>query len=329
MGGYITRRLLSMLFMLLLLSLVVFLLFSVLPTDPARLTCGKSCTPAIIEANRHRLGLDLPVWQQYWDYLKGMFVGRTYGSGTQQLECSAPCLGYSFKKGEEVTVLIKERFPATMWLALGAFVLWLVVGISFGIYSALRRGRWQDKTVMGVSLVGYSLPSFFIGLILLFFIVLRWQLLPYPAYVPPWENPVQFFQTMILPWIVLAILYAAFYMRLTRNQMLDTLGEDYIRTARAKGLPERIVIRKHALRAGLTPIVTAAGLDLAGLLGGAIITEQIFSLPGLGSLAVSSVQDYDLPLIVGITLVTATFIIVANLIVDLLYAVIDPRVRLV
>ncbi len=329
MGGYIARRLLSMLFMLLLLSLVVFLLFSVLPTDPARLTCGKSCTPAIIEANRHRLGLDLPVWQQYWEFLKGLFLGRTYGSGDQTFQCDAPCLGYSFKKGEEVTVLIKDRFPTTMWLALGAFVIWLTVGITFGIYSALRRGKWQDKTVMGISLIGYSLPSFFIGLILLFFIILKWQLLPYPAYVPPWENPVQFFQTMILPWIVLAILYAAFYMRLTRNQMLDTLGEDYIRTARAKGLPERIVIRKHALRAGLTPIVTAAGLDLAGLLGGAIITEQIFSLPGLGSLAVSSVQDYDLPLIVGITLVTATFIIVANLIVDLLYAVIDPRVRLV
>ena len=315
--------------MLLLLTLVVFLLFSVLPTDPARLTCGKACTPAIIEANRHRLGLDLPVWQQYWEFLKGMFLGRTYGSGTQTFECSAPCLGYSFKRGEEVTVLIKDRFPATMWLAIGAFILWITIGISVGIYAALRRGKWQDKTVMSVSLVGYSLPSFFIGLILLFFVVLRWQLLPYPSYVPPTENPVQFFQTMILPWIVLAILYAAFYMRLTRNQMLDTLGEDYIRTARAKGLPERVVIRKHALRAGLTPIVTAAGLDLAGLLGGAIITEAIFSLPGLGALAISSVVDADLPLIVGITLVTATFIIVANLIVDLLYAVIDPRVRLV
>ncbi len=315
--------------MLLLLTLVVFLLFSVLPTDPARLTCGKACTPAIIEANRHRLGLDLPVWQQYWEFLKGMFLGRTYGSGTQTFECSAPCLGYSFKRGEEVTVLIKDRFPATMWLAIGAFVLWITIGISVGIYAALRRGKWQDKSVMSISLVGYSLPSFFIGLILLFFVVLRWQLLPYPSYVPPTENPVQFFQTMILPWIVLAILYAAFYMRLTRNQMLDTLGEDYIRTARAKGLPERVVIRKHALRAGLTPIVTAAGLDLAGLLGGAIITEAIFSLPGLGALAISSVVDADLPLIVGITLVTATFIIVANLIVDLLYAVIDPRVRLV
>ena len=329
MSGYVTRRLISMVLMLLLLSLVVFLLFSVLPTDPARLTCGKACTPEIIEANRTRLGLDLPVVQQYWNFLRGIFVGRTYGSGTQTFDCSAPCLGYSFKRGEEVTVLIKEGFPATMWLAIGAFIMWISVGVSVGIYAALRRGRWQDKAVMGISLVGYSLPSFFIGLVLLFFVILKWNVLPFPAYVSPFEDPVQFFQTMLLPWIVLAILYAAFYMRLTRNQMLDTLGEDYIRTARSKGLQERVVIRKHALRAGLTPIVTAAGLDLAGLLGGAIITEAIFSLPGLGTLAISSVQDADLPLIVGITLVTATFIIVANLIVDLLYAVIDPRVRLV
>jgi peptide/nickel transport system permease protein len=329
LSGYIARRLISMVLMLLLLTLVVFLLFSVLPTDPARLTCGKGCSPDIIEANRHRLGLDLPVWEQYWNFLKGIFVGRTYGSGTATFECDAPCLGYSFKRGEEVTTLIKEAFPTTMWLALGAFVIWITVGVTVGIYAALRRGKWQDKLVMGVSLIGYSLPSFFIGLVLLFFVILKWEWLPYPSYVPPTENPLQFFQTMLLPWIVLAILYAAFYMRLTRNQMLDALGEDYIRTARSKGLPERTVIRRHGLRAGLTPIVTAAGLDLAGLLGGAIITESVFGLPGLGTLAINSVVDADLSLIVGITLVTATFIIVANLIVDLLYAVIDPRVRLV
>ena len=330
MTSYVARRLISMVLLLLLLSLVVFLLFSVLPTDPARLTCGKSCTPEIIEANRHRLGLDLPVLQQYWEFLKGLFVGRTYGANSPSpIDCQAPCLGYSFKRGEEVTVLIKANFPPTFWLAIGAFILWMVVGISVGIYAALRRGRWQDKSAMGVALVGYSLPAFFIGLIAIFFVILKWKLLPFPSYVSPFENPKQFLQTMILPWIVLAILYAAFYVRLTRSQMLETLGEDYIRTARAKGLPERVVIRKHALRAGLTPIVTAAGLDLAGLLGGAIITEAIFSLPGLGSLAISSVNDADLPVIVGITMVTATFIIVANLVVDLLYAVIDPRVRLV
>lgn len=330
MSAYVVRRVISMIILLLLLTLVVFILFSLLPTDPARLTCGKGCTPEVLIANRHRLGLDLPVVQQYWEFMKGLFVGRIYAADSPDpVVCNAPCLGYSFKRGEEVLVLIKDRLPATIWLALGAFILWLAAGISFGIYAALRRGRWQDKTVMGISLAGYSLPSFFLGLMAIFFIIIRLQLLPYPSYVSPFENPIQFFQTMLLPWIVLAILYAAFYMRLTRNQMLEVLGEDYIRTARAKGLPERIVIRKHALRAGLTPIVTAAGLDLAGLLGGAIITESIFSLPGLGSLAVNSVNDADLPVIVGITLVTATFIIVANLIVDLLYAVIDPRVRLV
>jgi peptide/nickel transport system permease protein len=162
----------------------------------------------------------------------------------------------------------------------------------------------------------------------MFFVVIKWQLLPFPNYISPFENPGQFFQTMLLPWIVLATLNAAFYMRLTRNQVLEVLSDDYVRTARAKGLPERVVVIKHALRAGLTPIVTAAGLDLAYLLGGAVISENIFSLPGLGSLAIGSVIESDLPLITGITLVTATIIIVANLVVDLLYAVVDPRVRL-
>ena len=171
------------------------------------------------------------------------------------------------------------------------------------------------------------MPSFFIGLLLIFFVIIKLNWLPFPAYVSPFDNPIGFLQTMILPWIVLAVLNAAFYMRLTRNQVLEVFGDDYIRTARAKGLPERVVVVKHALRAGLTPIVTAAGLDLAYLLGGAIISENIFSLPGLGSLAVGSVLNSDLPLITGITLVTATIIIFANLVVDMLYAVIDPRVR--
>lgn len=330
MAGYVVRRVLIMVLMVLLLSLAVFFLFSLLPADVARLSCGKACTPEIIESNRIRLGLDKPVIEQYWMFLKGFFVGRTYpaAGGAGAIVCAAPCLGYSFRKNQTVLALIAERLPATVWLALGAFVLFLTVGVISGVYSALRRGRWQDKTVMGLSLVGYSMPSFFLGLVALFFIIIRWKLLPFPAYVSPFVNPMQFLQTMILPWIILAILYAAFYTRLTRSQMLETLGDDYIRTARAKGLPERTVIRKHALRAGLTPIVTAAGLDLAGLLGGAIITESVFSLPGIGTLAVSSVIDPDLPVLVGVTLITSFFIILANLIVDLLYAVVDPRVRL-
>lgn len=182
---------------------------------------------------------------------------------------------------------------------------------------------------MGGALVGYSFPTFFIGLLALFFVVIKWQLLPYPNYISPMINPVQFLQTMILPWLTLAVVYAAFYIRLTRNQMLETLDEDYIRTARAKGLPERTVIGKHALRAGLTPIVTAAGLDIAILMGGAIITESVFTLPGIGRLAIDSVLEADLPVITATVLVAGSFIVVMNVVVDLLYAVIDPRVRLV
>jgi peptide/nickel transport system permease protein len=328
MTAYVIRRVLTGILILVLLSMVTFLLFNALPTDPAALTCGKSCTPQIIEANRIRLGLDLPLWQQYWEFVKGLFVGRTYGTGAVAFTCAAPCLGYSFRRGQEVTPLILDVLPITVYLAVGAFILWMVAGILLGIYAALRRGRWQEKATLGGALVGYSFPSFFIGLLLLFFVVIKWQLLPYPSYVPPQEDPVQFFQTMLLPWITLALVFAAFYIRLTRNQMLETLSEDYIRTARAKGLPERTVIRKHGLRAGLTPIVTAAGLDLAGLLGGAIIVESVFTLPGLGRLAINSVLDADLPVITATVLVAGFFIVVANIIVDLLYAVIDPRVRL-
>jgi peptide/nickel transport system permease protein len=232
-----------------------------------------------------------------------------------------------------VLTLITRAAPVTFWLSIGAFIIWIVLGVSLGIFAALKRGRWPDRLVVGISLVGYSMPSFFIGLLLYVFVIISLKLLPLPSYpqggwTAPFTSPVQFLQTMILPWIVLATLYAAFYMRLTRNQVLEVLGDDYVRTARAKGLPERTVVVRHALRAGLTPIVTAAGLDLAGLLGGAIISESIFSLPGMGSLAIGAITKSDLPLIAGITLLSSAIIIFANFIVDLLYAVIDPRVRI-
>jgi peptide/nickel transport system permease protein len=327
--AYLVRRVLGMFLLLFLLSVSVFLLFSILPGDPARLTCGKACNTATIEENRHRLGLDDPVLVQYAKFVSGVFVGRTFSpESPQPIECHAPCLGYSFTRHEEVMSIIARSAPVTFFLAVGAFVIWIFVGLSLGIIAALNRGRWTDRVIMSISLIGYSMPAFFIGLVLIFFVIIKWKFLPFPSYISPWENPFQFFQTMLLPWIVLASLYAAFYIRLTRNQVLEVLGDDYVRTARAKGLPERRVVVKHALRAGLTPIVTAAGLDLAGLLGGAIISENIFSLPGLGSLAVSSITDSDLPIITGLTLLTAAIIIFANLVVDLLYAVIDPRVRI-
>ena len=329
MTAYIVRRILLMITLLFLLSVSVFVLFQALPSDPARLTCGKICTPAILQANRIRLGYDKPVLEQYAVFIGGVFNGRVFSAGSPQpIICKAPCLGYSFSRHEEVLSLITRSAPVTFWLAIGAFVLWISVGVSLGIFAALKRGRWPDRLVMGVSLVGYSFPSFFIGLMLVFFVIIIWRWLPFPSYVDPFKNIGKFLQTMILPWIVLASLYTAFYIRLTRNQVLEVLNDDYVRTARAKGLPERTVVIKHALRAGLTPIVTAAGLDLAGLLGGAIISENIFSLPGLGSLSVQSIVQSDLPVIEGITLLTASLIIFANLVVDLLYAVIDPRVRL-
>jgi peptide/nickel transport system permease protein len=318
-----------MLLLLFLLSVTVFFLFNLLPGDPARLTCGKACTPAIIEANRHRLGLDEPVLTQYATFVSGIFVGRTFSADSPEpIECDAPCLGYSFTRHEEVMSIISRSAPTTFFLAIGAFVMWIFFGLLLGIIAALNRGKWADRIIMGISLIGYSMPSFFIGLVLIFFVIIKWKFLPFPSYISPWENPFQFFQTMLLPWIVLATLYAAFYIRLTRNQVLEVLSDDYVRTARAKGLPERRVVVRHALRAGLTPIVTAAGLDLAGLLGGAIISENIFSLPGLGSLAVSSITNSDLPIITGLALLTGAIIIFANLVVDLLYAVIDPRVRI-
>jgi peptide/nickel transport system permease protein len=329
MAAYIVRRVLLALMLLAVLSVAVFVLFNMLPGDPARLTCGKACTPDLIAANRHRLGYDQPVLTQYTNFVSGIFVGRVFSADSPKpIQCNAPCLGYSFNQHEQVMTLITRAAPVTFWLAIGAFILWIFIGVTVGIFAALRRGRWQDRIIMGVSLAGYSLPSFFFGLLLVFFVIIKWKWLPFPSYVSPFVDPVKFLQTMILPWIVLAILYAAFYMRLTRNQVLEVLNDDYVRTARAKGLPERTVVVKHALRAGLTPIVTAAGLDLAGLLGGAIISEDIFSLPGLGALSVDSITNSDLPLITGITLLTAALIIFANLVVDLLYAVVDPRVRL-
>jgi peptide/nickel transport system permease protein len=314
--------------MLVLLSILDFLMFAALPVEPARLVCGKTCTPAIIAAIDHKFGYDQPLYRQYDEFVAGIFVGRTYGEGRAAFHCDAPCLGYSFLRNEDVTLLLRDAFPVTAQLALGGFVLWMVGGVGLGIIAALRRGRWQDRTLMGLSLIGYSFPSFFIALLLVFFVQIKFGLLGFHSYTPLYVDPVAWFQSLILPWIAVALLNAAFYSRLTRNQMLETLGEDFIRTARAKGLPESTVIGRHALRAGLTPIVTSAGIDLADLLGGAIIVEQIFALPGVGRLAVDSVTTTDLPLINGTVLLAASFLIVANLVVDVLYTLIDPRVRL-
>jgi peptide/nickel transport system permease protein len=227
-----------------------------------------------------------------------------------------------------VTEIVKEALPITASIAVAAFTIWIITGVLFGIIAALNRGRWPDRLLVGLALIGYSVPSFFIGVLLLTFVSIKWQLWPLPVYTPFTENPAAWAQGLLLPALALAAVFAASYVRLTRAYMLETMSEDYIRTARAKGLKETAVIRRHGLRAALTPIVTAAGLDLGGLLGGAIVTEQVFNFTGLGWNSIQAIQNTDLPVIVAVVVVASFFIVICNLIVDVLYGVIDPRVRL-
>ena len=330
MFAYISRRLAVSFFILLAASFAVYVIFAFLPFDPAALTCGKNCNdPGIIEANRRRLGYDLPFFTQYFIFLKGLFFGRTFGEGAALINCPAPSLGYSFQQHACVTNLIGEALPVTFSLAIGAIFMWLALGIGLGILAARFRGRLVDRLSTIFVLVGTSLPTFLTGLILLVFVVIRWGLIPFPSgnYTSFFENPFEWAQILFLPWLTLAFAYAALYTRFVRSSVIDTSNEDYIRTARAKGLSEGVILGKHTLRAALAPIATMAGLDFAGLLGGAILTESVFNLPGLGRMAISAVTKYDLPIIVGTTLLAAFIVVMMNLIVDILYAFIDPRVR--
>ena len=328
---YLARRLSATFLVLTLVSMSVFGIFAVLPMDPAALTCGKACSPAVIEGNRHRLGLDVPVQVQYGRFVKGLFVGRDYGEGAAAFHCPAPAFGYSFNRHECVSQLVGEAFPVTLSLAVGAFILWMLVGVGLGILAARKKNEWQDRLATAFVLIGTSLPTFISGILILIFVALKFNFInpiEMGRWVSPYQDPVLWFRNFIFPWITLALLFAATYTRFTRSNVIETSTEDYIRTARAKGLPERDILRKHTLRAALAPIITLAGLDFAGLLGGAIITESIFNLPGLGRLSLRAVLvDYDLPTILATTILAATFVVVANLIVDIAYAYLDPRVR--
>jgi peptide/nickel transport system permease protein len=334
MGRYVIRRLLGAGLVVIVVSIVTFLIFQVVPVltggSAAYLYVGKVANPAQVAAVEERLGLNKPIVEQYVTYMSGIVTGRTFTDGTQEVECPAPCFGYSFRLNTPVWELMVDRFPVTLSLALGASILWLVAGLSIGILSALRRGSIFDRSAMIIALAGVSLPVYFTGLLLLYIFSygpewLRW--FPNVTFVPFSENPVEWARNLVLPWVSLAFLYAALYARLTRANMLETMSEDYIRTATAKGLPRRTVIGKHALRAALTPIATIFALDIGALLGGAILTETTFSLPGLGRLSVDAIRSQDLPVIMGVTIVAAIFIVMANVVVDVFYGVIDPRVR--
>ena len=317
--------------MLVVIILVVCSIFFLVPkwagVDIATSFVGKQADPHAVEAVREKLGLGDPIYLQVWDFFKGIFAGRTYAAGGDVTHCAAPCFGYSFRSEQAVWPVLTQRFPVTLGLALGAAVLWLVFGVAAGVLSALKRGSIWDRGAMVVALSGVSLPIYFTGLLAsaIFVFGLKW----FPSnYVSLGDNFGSWFSFMILPWVTLAFLYAAMYARITRATMLEILGEDYIRTARAKGLTEPVVIGKHAMRSTMTPILTMLGMDLGALIGGAILTETTFSIPGLGQAVLTAIKNQDLPIILGVTLITSLAVLIANLAVDILYAVIDPRVRL-
>jgi peptide/nickel transport system permease protein len=333
---YLIRRVIGALLMLVVVSMVTFAIFFLVPRwaggsaeNLAARYVGRTADATEIAAAADRLGFNDPVYVQYWDWLQGIFVGATYDLGPGPEECPAPCFGYSFISRSPVWPELLDRMPVTFSLALGAAVIWLISGVAVGVVSALRRGTIFDRASMGVALAGVSLPIFFTGLMTL--AIFSYQLnitAPGGSYTPIEENPLNWAYNLLLPWITLAFLFSAAYARLTRAGMLETMSEDYVRTARAKGLREGTVITKHGLRAALTPIVTIFGLDVGLLLGGAVLTETTFSLPGLGKYAIDAIATNDLPKILGVVMLTAFFVVLANLIVDLLYAVVDPRVRL-
>lgn len=329
MIGFISRRLGFSILTLLVVTFAVYVIFAVLPFDPAALTCGQHCNATIVHANRIRLGYDKPLWDQFWLFLRGIFMGRTYGTGAGAFTCPAPSFGFSFNQNTCVSTLLAQAFPITISLAVGALILWLIIGVSLGILAARNKGKFLDTASSVFVLLGISLPVFVTGLFLLIWISLKWHIIPIQlqGYVSLFANPFKFGEYFILPWITLAFAFAALYTRFTRSSILETSGEDYIRTARAKGLPEKIVLRKHTFRAALAPIVTMASLDFASLIGGAILTESIYNLPGLGNLTLQSIYEFDLNVVVATTIIAAAVVIVMNLIVDLLYAVLDPRVR--
>ncbi|WP_214110036.1 ABC transporter permease [Acrocarpospora catenulata] len=336
MVSYILRRLIGALLMLAVVSMATFSIFFVVPRlagvsseDMANRYVGRAATAETVTQVAKKLGLTDPVVVQYGRWVKGIFVGSEYDYGTGVEQCPAPCFGYSFVTKKPVWPDLVDRFPVTLSLAVGAAVIWVLAGVSVGVLSALRRGSFFDRAAMIVALTGVSLPIFFTGIVAL--VVFSYGLgitAPGGAYVPFTENPVEWAYSLLLPWITLAFLNAAAYARLTRAGMLETMGEDYIRTARAKGLKESTVIVKHGLRAALTPIVTIFGLDFSILIGGALLTENVFSLQGLGKYATAAIAAQDLPKIMGFVMLAAFFIVLANLVVDLLYAVVDPRVRL-
>jgi peptide/nickel transport system permease protein len=322
MAAYIARRLIWVIVLLFAVTLITFIVFSVLPAaDPAVLRAGRQPSPELVASIREQFGLDDPKIVQFFRYIGDIlpFVG---GDGVN--------FGYSFQSNQAVLPQILDRMPATIFLTAGAVVLWLAIGIPVGIISAIKTGSWLDRLSMGLALVAISAPVYFLGLVALFLFddgIGKFPILPgsgaYQDATTIWGKA----GALIMPWCVLAAAFAAIYARFLRGNLIDTMQEDYIRTARAKGLSERKVVFRHGVRAAITPIVTLLGLDIGILLGGAILTETVFNIQGIGRFAYEAIVRFDLPVIQGTVLFGAFFIVIMSLVVDILYAFIDPRVR--
>ena len=322
---YLIRRLLWAVVLFVAVTAVTYALFFIVPADPARIMAGKSASPAEVERVRKALGLDDPIYIQYANFLKKLVIEGS--------------LGTSYANRQEVNDIVKSAAPVTASLVFGGMIVWLLIAFPVGVYSALRPRSKTDRAAMVGVLIGISAHPVWIGLLLSYFFGYRWQVTPIQGYCevfspPPGQSqcsgfPIwQWAYHLILPWITIAVLYAAFYVRMIRSNTMETLNEDYVRTARAKGVRESTVLRSHVLRNAILPVVTMLGMDLALALGGAIFTEYVFGLPGLGKEAVDSIRRFDYPTTVGITVFATVVVITFNLLVDILYAYIDPRIRL-
>jgi peptide/nickel transport system permease protein len=321
MTRFLIRRILLGCVVMLMVTVLVFGIFFIGgdQNTVARRLAGKNASQQIVDLIKQRLHLNRPFLVQYWDYLKQLTWHHN--------------LGYSYYHGQSVASVLKQAFPITLSLTIGAAIIWVTLGVFSGVISAVRRGSLLDRSVTTLALVFYSMPTFVLGLLLLLFFSFDLgksgiRFFPGSGYVPLTQSPYDWFRSLILPWITLALVSAATYTRLTRGSLLEVMGEDYIRTARAKGLTDRRVTYRHGLRSALTPVVSQFGIDVGTLLGGAIVTEQVFGLPGLGWTAVNAIETEDLPVIIGITLIASAAVIVANIVVDIFYAVLDPRVRM-
>lgn len=326
--GFALRRALGAIVTLLAISVIVYVVFYATPGNVAQITCGPRCSPEQVHQVAQQLKLDDPLYLRYWHFLQGVVVGQDYSTGTSVEHCSAPCLGLSYQSDQQVMQIIVGKLPVSLSLVLGAMVLWLLLGVGTGVLSAWRRGRLSERALTGVTLAGVATPSFVIGLVLMIVVCGQLELLPFPEYVPLSDDPEQWMWNLLLPWLTLALGEAAYFARLTRASMLETLAEDHIRTFRAYGVGERSIVGRHALRGALAPIIALNANDVGAMVGGAVLTETLFGLPGIGQELVHAVNVVDLPVVVGMVLVIGFFVVLANAVADVLYAVADRRVVL-